>query len=213
MYSQATNTDFQLATAKHLLPVALTFLWGSAYTCVGPTEEITHRNGAQGHNWAGMQHTVWCKASSTYTNQITAVLIKNWKELLNCFCSMNHQCKVVLQWWRTERQCMHNVSWVYNSYFTFFNKTVNQLTLLSNATSCRMVRTSPSTALQVLQDVVWQVWRGGAETICTLYPSTYSWSDEAHKQDTWGHSGVHPLHKGTTIQTIIHAHTHYMHTN
>ena len=27
------------------------------------------------------------------------------------------------------------------------------------------------------------------------------------------HSGVHPLHKGATIQTIIHVHTHYIHTN
>ena len=70
----------------------------------------------------------------------------------------------------------------------FFNKAVNQLTLLSKATSCWMVWTFPSLALQVMQVVVWQLGSGGAYTICTLYLSAYSWSDEVHKQDTWGHT-------------------------
>ena len=148
-----------------------------------------------------MQHTVWCKASCTYTNEIIAALIKKWKELLNCLCSTNHQRKVVLQKWWTKRQWMHNVSCASNSPF--------------------LQQSSQSTHLAVKRNIMLDGvdiskfsptgWFGCAGwTINNLHSVSVHilviwWGAQTGHMRT--HSGMYALHKGTTIQTIIHAHT------
>ena len=159
-----------------------------------------------------MQHTVWCKASCTYTNQIIAVLIKKWKELLNCLCSMNHQCKVVLQRWRTEWQCMHNASCVCNSLFLQQSSQPTHLAVERNIMlDGEDISKQNPTGLagrRLTGLAWWSINNLHSVSVCIL---VIWWGIQTGHMRT--HSGVHPLHKGTTIQTIIHAHTRYIHTD
>ena len=147
-----------------------------------------------------MQHTVWCEASCTYTNQIIALLIKKWKELLNCLCSTNHQCKVVLQRWRTERQCMHNVGCVCNRPFLQQSSQSTHLAVKRNI-MLDGVGISKSSPTGRSGCVGWSINNLHSVSIRIL---VIWWGAQTGHMRT--HSGVHPLHKG--IQTIIHAHTH-----
>ena len=158
-----------------------------------------------------MQYTVWCKASCTYTNQIIAILIKNWKELLNCLCSTNHQCKVVLQRWWREWQYIHNVSCVWNSPFLQQSSQPTHL-----AVKCNIMLDG----VNISKESPTGKGAGAGWSINNLHSVSVHilmiwWGTQTDTQDTWGHTvGCTHFIKGPPYrQSSMHTHTTYIQTS